>query len=321
MRIAVTTILLLALSQPVLADAVSDAMAALEAGDRAAAETLVAPLAAGSDPRGLFILAEIAAGDEARQEEATGLYRRAAVLGHADAALALALRALNGKGMAANPADAAALLQGLVDQDYGPAQLVLAEIYGLGTLAEPQEGTRAMLLEKAAANGLGRAAFLRGALEPDMAAALTWFETGAGLGDIAAASAAGLAWRDGRGAVADAAKAAPLLRQAADGGDRAAQLALAQLYSEGAGVTRDLFAAADLFRLAARQGDATAMLALGALYAEGRIGVRDRVSAYAWLKRAQLAGETSAETALATLAGKMKKADIARGEALALTSF
>lgn len=310
----------LLLTQPVLADAADDALAALAAGEVATAQALAEPLANGSDPRGLFVLAEIAARDPANAREATDLYRRAAVLGHADASLRLALRALAGDGMDANPTDAETLLQGLVDQDFGPAQLALAQAYLDGALTEPEPGRTEALLESALANGLGHAGFLRGAIaaETDKAAALAWFEQGAALGDGMAALSAGLAWRDGLGTDANAEKAAPLLRQAADAGERDAQMALAGLYAEGQGVKRDLFTAADLYKAAAAQGETAAMAALAALYGEGRIGVRDRVSAYAWLKRAILAGATHYQADLDALAGKMKKADVEKGEALAV---
>lgn len=320
MRKILTGLLLLALTQPVLADAIDDAMAALAANDLAMAQSLAEPLAAGSDPRGIFILAEIAARDPARAEEATELFRKASVLGHAGATLALAQRALKGEGMAASPADAETLLQGLVDQDFGPAQLVLAKTYLDGALSEPEPGRTEALLEAALANGMGHAGFLRGAMavDTDAASALKWFEQGAALGDAMAALSAGLALRDGIGTDANAEKAAPLLHQAADAGERAAQMALAGLYAEGLGVKRDLFAAAELYKAAAAQGDTEAMIALGGLYAEGKIGVRDRVAAYAWLKRAVLAGATHAQADLDALAGKMKKADVEKGEALAV---
>lgn len=319
MRKILMGLMLVALTQPALADAIDDAMAALSANDLATAQNLAEPLAAGSDPRGIFVLAEIAARDPARAAEATDLFRKASVLGHADATLALAQRALKGEGMTATPADAETLLQGLVDQDFGPAQLVLAEAYLDGALTEPEPGRTASLLEAAVGNGRGHAGFLRGAMaaDTDPAAALQWFERGAALGDAIAALSAGLAFRDGVGVQADAEKAAPLLRQAADAGEREAQMALAGLYTEGLGVKRDLFAAAELYKLAAAQGDTDAMIALGGLYAEGKIGVRDRVAAYGWLKRAILAGATHAQADLDALAGKMKKADVDKGEALA----
>lgn len=319
MRTLLTGLMLFALTQPALADAIDDAMAALALGDVATAQSLAGPLAAGSDPRGIFVLAEIAARDPARAEEATDLFRKASVLGHADATLALARRALTGEGMAATPADAETLLQGLVDQNFGPAQLALAQAYLDGALTAPEPGRTETLLEAALANGMAHAGFLRGAMaaDTDPAAALPWFERGAALGDAMAALSAGLALRDGVGADADAEKAAPLLRQAAEAGEREAQMALAGLYVDGTGVKRDLFAAAELYKAAAAQGDTEAMIALGGLYAEGKIGVRDRVAAYGWLRRAVLAGATHAQAELDALAGKMKKADIAKGEALA----
>ena len=64
--------------------------------------------------------------------------------------------------------------------------------------------------------------------------------------------------------------------------------------------------------------DDEAMAALAALYGEGRIGVRDRVAAYGWLKRAILAGAGHYQADLDALAKKMKKADVEKGEALAV---
>lgn len=125
----------------------------------------------------------------------------------------------------------------------------------------PEEAVGPMSLRMAAANGNPRAQF-----------------------EIAAR------YTEGRGVVADPAKAAEWYRRAAEGGLAPAQYRLGSLYEKGRGIERNKDAARSWYERAAAQGNAKAMHNLAVLYAEGGAGSAEFEKATKWFKRASQLG-------------------------------
>jgi hypothetical protein len=105
----------------------------------------------------------------------------------------------------------------------------------------------------------------------------------------------------GRGVVKDEAKAAGLLRKAADQGRASAQCNLGAMYADGEGVVKDEAKAAALCTKAADRGHADAQYSLGAMYASGRGVVKNKAKAARWLRKATDQGHTEAQYVLGVM--------------------
>ena len=101
--------------------------------------------------------------------------------------------------------------------------------------------------------------------------------------------------------VGDYARAAALVRKAADLGVAAAQFNLGLMYDKGQGVTRDYAQAMVWYRKAADQGLAPAQYNVGALYASGQGGRRDDVQAMSWVRRAAEQGYAPAQRSIGAM--------------------
>lgn len=110
------------------------------------------------------------------------------------------------------------------EQQYGPAEFQLGQIYDFGFGATQSDGE-----------------------------ALQWYRKAAAHGSAAAQRSVGEFYRKGRGVAVDAAEATRWLRLAAEGDDLRAQYQLGQMYFDGTGVARDYASAYFWFSIAAAQ--------------------------------------------------------------------
>src|SRR5690606_24599153 len=160
------------------------------------------------------------------------------------------------------------------EQQYGPGQLLVAQLYqqGLGTAVDQQK-------------------------------ALILIEDAAGRGVAAAQYQAGMAYLDGSGVPVDRAVAQRWLELAAGQDFLEAQLQLADLHLQerGAGQAN----ARQWLLRAASLGSPVAQYRLGASYMDGLGGAPDYTEAYVWLSLALLNGESRAEARVRTLAGQL----------------
>jgi uncharacterized protein len=117
-------------------------------------------------------------------------------------------------------------------------------------------------------------------------------------GDIAAQTALGKAYQDGKGVPQNDALALQWYRKAADQGAAAAENNLGIMYWMGEGVSRDKEEAVRWYRKAAKKGNPEAMFNLGAAYYNGEGVADDPVFAYSWFLLAKEAGNPAAEDAV-----------------------
>lgn len=157
------------------------------------------------------------------------------------------------------------------EQQYGPGQLLLAQLYqqGLGTAVDEQK-------------------------------ALILIEDAAGRGVAAAQYQAGMAYLEGSGAPLDRSTAQRWLELAAGQDFLEAQLQLADLHLQERGAGQA--SARQWLRRAASLGSPVAQYRLGASYMDGLGGAPDYTEAYVWLSLALLNGESRAEARVRTLA-------------------
>lgn len=128
-----------------------------------------------------------------------------------------------------------------------------------------------------------------------------WLEPRAKRGDPVAQYRLGTLYALGKGVAKDYARAAPLLRAAADSGLAEAEYDYAVLCEKGLGVAQDPAQAITWYRKAAAQGNADATLSLGYAFAKG-IGVgHDMSQAAQWFRRAAEMGVVDAQYNLAFL--------------------
>lgn len=95
-----------------------------------------------------------------------------------------------------------------------------------------------------------------------------------------------LRYAEGRGIDPDMAAAATWFARAAEGGIVPAQFRLGGMYEKGVGVKKDLEQARHYYRAAADHGSAHAMHNLAVLYAEGADGKPDFAAAVTWFRKA-----------------------------------
>jgi TPR repeat protein len=184
---------------------------------------------------------------------ANAWYRRAAEEGSAAAQIALALRYLNGSGVAVDPAEAARWFEKAAERGDIEAQISLAVLH--------QEG--------------------RGVAK-DLAAAVKWYARAAEADDPVAANRLGRIYLEGLGVAPDPAKSIDWYHRAAEQGYVPAQLNLGALYAEGRVVAKDDARAMEWFRKAAEKGNGLGQVNLGIGYFKGQGVIRDLVTAHMW---------------------------------------
>jgi len=251
-------------------------------------------------------------------------------------ALGCVLLSLSSAGFVAMPAnaDTASGMDAFRDKDYAraykewkaaadagqaEAQFDLGVLYaqGLGVARDMNEAARWYRL--AAEQGNAEAEFALGQMfsrgwgvPRDEADAIRWFQ----LANGAESDGMPTGWEavEGYGMPQDNEKAAYWYRQAAEKGHAEAQFNLGRLFAEGKGVTHDEEQATRWVRASASQGFAPAQARLGMRYASGNGVTQDDRRAYFWLTLAFLHGEKQVEKLRASVAAKLKPADVSATE-------
>lgn len=156
----------------------------------------------------------------------TAPLRDAAIKGNANAQFIIAGRYLEGHGVAADPAQAAAWYEKAAEQGLAPAQ------YRLGTLYERGEG-----------------------VARNMATALAWYERAAGGGNVKSMHNVAVIYAGAEAGAVGYQKAARWFEAAATYGLSDSQYNLGILFERGLGMEKNLVQAMYWYGLAARQGD------------------------------------------------------------------
>ncbi|MCB1890097.1 MAG: sel1 repeat family protein [Rhodocyclaceae bacterium] len=214
----------------------------------------------------------------ARYDSARRIWEALDGIGYGEAAFNLGILYEDGLGVSPDMARALGYYRRGAENGSVKAQFRVGRLYWLGTPQIPidrVEGRR--YLAMAAAGGDSEAA--------EMLAA-----GGAASGPLAEAD---IALAQG-----DPARAASILRAAAEAGDPRAQTRLAWCFEAGRGVDRDLAEAARWFSKAAERGDGEAMYALAVMHSTGAGRPRDAALAKTWLARSAAAGFPAARAEL-----------------------
>ena len=144
----------------------------------------------------------------------------------------------------------------------------------------------------------------------DVESALPVLEREAGAGNAAAQFTLGSLYANGEGVGLDHARAAELMRGAAEQGVPQAQTVLAFLYGHGYGVAQDDAEARRWYRAAAEGGDPEAQFMTATLYHFGRFGAgQDMAEAVRWYERAAQQDHARAQFALGKLLAEGKRVE------------
>lgn len=201
-------------------------------------------------------------------EKALEWYQKAAMLGDVRSMHNLALMYEDGTACTADPGFSVELLKYAAQMDHVPAILAL----GLGHLYGYYQ------------------------LPVDPAAAFTWYQKAADLGNAEGMCRLAALYAAGSGVEQDRAKAAQLYQQSADLGDAEAQFQLGILYWNGDQVEQNTEKAISLYQQAAGQNHGHALKFMGDLYAQGNQVEANAETARDYYLRAQQAGvDVSAE--------------------------
>jgi len=206
------------------------------------------------DGAAMTLLGELYAnGFGVRQDwaKAAEWYRLGAARGDGQAAYALAMLTLDGRGTAKDPVAGRRLLE-------TASAKVPAAAYNLGLLA----------LQQGNAEGDKRAVEL--------------FRRAADASEPEAQYAMGVLYKQGRGVPRDMAEAAKWLALASRNRNTAAEVEYAVMLFNGDGVSKDEAAGAKLFRRAAEQGNPVAQNRVARIYAAGRGLPKDLIEAGKW---------------------------------------
>lgn len=203
---------------------------------------------------------------------------KAAEQGHAMAMVGLSAQYSMGKGVDKDPVQAFAWMRKAADAGVPRAFAGLGWMYqtGRGVEPDPVEAVRMLrrgveLGDQAAVQGLALA--LNQSHAPrDHEEAVALLLKGAEKGNPVMQTLLGKAYRDGRGATADAATAAEWFRKAAAQSYAEAQFAYAEALEQGAGVRKDDAEALRLYELAARAGWPAALQRMLAVAERGELG-------------------------------------------------
>jgi len=221
---------------------------------------------------------------------------KAANQGHTDAMIALGELALGSNG-GLSPADAVKWLTKAADQGRPEAMQALADIYlkGKGTAPDPAKGKNWLIK----ASNYGGATAMRRlgdqAFETRPKDALAWYELAAQSGDNQAAYIAAIMYAENFEIKPDAAKAAALLKQAAEGGIPAAMADYGLMVYQGNGAPKSATQAAKWFRKSAIAGDPEGRFLYAFTLAKGDGVPQNYEDAYYWLLRAKAdSGKTGA---------------------------
>jgi hypothetical protein len=202
-----------------------------------------------------------------------------------------------------------------------PALLLFTACETLDDLARNVDAAASTMIPTDTTAEAGRSyrqglAYLRGDGVPrDEAKAASLLREAAERGSPDAAFQLGLLYQRGAGVPQHDGIGLEWLEKAAALGHGEAQLLAGQAYATGRGTPKDLAWAARWYGKAADQGIAPAQHLLGIAYASGQGLPRDRVAAYSWLSLAAAQKDENAARERAALAKKMTKTEIAAANA------
>ncbi len=208
----------------------------------------------------------------------------------ADADVQLAVRLMDGDGVARDPARAVELVRPHAEAGHAQAQFVLGLAYGSGQGIEKDRPTAVGWYRRAAAQGQADAQFLLGmallrgdGATQDLSAATSWLEKSAQAGNAGAQYQLAIAYARGQGVERDVAVSTQWFEQAAEQGHAEAQYMAGEAYQIGRGVTKNRAWATRWFAKAALQGVADGQYMTGLAYAAGSGVPQDFATAYRWL--------------------------------------
>ncbi|MSU88043.1 hypothetical protein GE300_00250 [Rhodobacteraceae bacterium 2CG4] len=223
-------------------------------------------------------------------------------------------------------AETRGLVAALVDEGFGPALAMQADILAngrLGARKDPEAARR--LLATAAGRGDPMGAYLLGYYETygsfgtrDYSAARDHLKTALEAGVRGAATQLGILYEGGYGVVANPARAVRYYRQGVDETDLEAHYRLGRMLYYGEGVDEDREAAFKLFEAAAERQHAAAAYFAGFMLARGQGVKQNAGKAVRILEPAADAGSTAAQAELGRLVyhGEGVAADRVRGRKL-----
>ena len=208
----------------------------------------------------------------------------------ADADVRLAVRLMDGDGVARDPVRAVELVRPHAEAGHGEAQFLLGLAYGSGEGIEKDRATAVAWYRRAAAQNQAHAQFLLGlallrgdGTTKDLAEATDWFKKSAQNGNADAQYQLAIAYARGQGAIRDVAASTQWFERSAEQGHADAQYMAGEAYQIGRGVTKNRAWATRWFAKAALQGVANGQYMTGLAYAAGSGVPQDLASAYQWL--------------------------------------
>jgi uncharacterized protein len=255
-------------------------------------------------------------GTEQDYEEAAGWFDKAVSRRHKYAQYSLASLYYQGYGVEQNFETAFNLYRSSARQHVPYASYELAKIYrdGIGTAKDEEEAKlhfeEAFLgfqkLEEQSYDDklqyrIGQMLYTGTGTEKDIAAAISYFEKSARLGNVHAQYMLGKIYLDENSNHKNVENAIMWLTKAADNGNDLAQYALGKLYRDGEHIEKDVDKAVTLFTFAAEQKNQYAAYALGKLYFTGKDILKDVNATVKWLTISADLGNQFAQYTLAKL--------------------
>lgn len=260
---------------------------------------------------------------------------------------------MTGRGVARDPAAAAAWYRAAAQQGHAVAAGNLGVLYANGWGVPQSDAEAVDWFQKAAnagdsggENNLGSMYIAGRGVGQSDALGAKWLSSAAQLGVPEAQYALGTLYANGRGVPRDDAQALKWLKAAVSQGYAPAQLVLGRMYVAGAGVARDYAGAMRIFRSvdtpeawyqmglmyqqglgaaaseaeaavwwlkAAQRGLTEAQLAIGRLYQD-----RDPVEAYSWFALAAATGDKESAAAMNSLAPRLTAQQLSEAQQRAL---
>ncbi len=301
-------ILALAAAGAVLAQAPADLAREAQRGNVAAREKL-RTLAEGGDTVAEHYMGQLYLSGRVvtkSEERAVEWFRRAAAKGDIASAHNLGVIHERTSGALRSPGEALKWYRFAAERGFARSQANLGRL-----LSQAQDPEARQWIEKAAAQKEPHGIYLLGKMHLDAgedARAADLLREAAEAKDRDAQYRLALLYGVGRGVGKDERLAVHWLRKAADQRQAEAQFLLAAVYARGLyGVARDDIEAADWLRRSARQGNAEAQYALANAYAEGRGVTYDPNEALGWIQLAAKNGHPQAAAALERIRGLLKK--------------
>lgn len=227
--------------------------------------------------------------------EAVDWFSRAAAGNNSDAHLALGKMSMTSRG-GLSPQDALIYFTQASKAGRIEANRAIGEMYMKGVGVVQDSAKAQVWLKKAAKAGNTDGARKMGdtLIESDPQAALEWYEKAAANGDDEAAYIAAIMYVENYEIRPNSARAAELLRQAANAGIAGAQADYGLLVYQGAGVPQSTEDAAIWFEKSARGGDREGQFLFAFTLAKGEGVTQSYEDAYYWILRSEKAGASGA---------------------------